>query len=147
LLIGTLVPTALWEVAPELLKGVLRVVIRDSSSGPYGFDHLSGLGVLDGFGFVLLVGFWEWWGDNCIQDARCETVQEEADGFFASDGVSCAADELFEVCDVLVYLGEAHLTFVKVEPRPLLFLQVREVFREFLYECVPGKLYVVHCWV
>jgi hypothetical protein len=112
LLYGALVPVAWLHAAPELLEWVLRAVVRDSSPRPYCFDHLSGFGVLNSFGLVLLVGFWERWGDDCVQNAGCEAVQEEADGFFASDGVSCAADEFFEVCDVLIYFGEAHFAFV-----------------------------------
>jgi hypothetical protein len=61
-----LIPTALLHAASELLKRVLWAVIRDSPSSPYRFDHLSGLGVLNGFGFVLLVGFWERRGNDCV---------------------------------------------------------------------------------
>jgi hypothetical protein len=106
--VRTLAPVALLCPTSELLEGVLRSVIWDSPSGPYSFDHLSGFRVLNGFGLVLLVGFWKRWGDDRVQNARCEAIQEEADGFFASDGISCATDELFEVCNVLVYFREAH---------------------------------------
>jgi hypothetical protein len=122
LLVRALVPTALLYAASELLERVLWAIVWDSSSSSYRFDHLSGLCVLDGFGFMLLVGFRERWGDDCVQDARCEAVQEETDGFFASDGISCATNEFFKVCDVLVYFREAHLAFVQVESCSLLFL-------------------------
>ena len=72
--VGTLAPVTLLYAASELLEGVLRAVIRDSLSSPYCFDHLSSLGVLNGFGFVLLIGFWERWGNDCVQDAGCEAV-------------------------------------------------------------------------
>jgi hypothetical protein len=62
----TLAPAALLCPTSELLERVLRAVIWDSPSGPYSFDHLSGLSVLNGFGLVLLVGFWERWGDDCV---------------------------------------------------------------------------------
>jgi hypothetical protein len=117
-----LAPVALLCATPELLEGVLRAVIWDSSSSPYRFDHLSGLGMLNGFGFVLLIGFWERRGNDRVKDARREAVQEEADSFFASDGVSCAADEFFKICDVLIYFREAHLASVQVESCSLLFL-------------------------
>ena len=120
--VGALIPVALLCAASELLEGVLRAIIRDSSSGPYCFDHLSGLGVLNGFGLVLLIGFWERWGNDYIQNTGCEAVQEKADGFFASNGVSCTADKFFEIYDILVYFGEAHFALVQVEPRSLLFL-------------------------
>jgi hypothetical protein len=64
--VRTLSPIALLSATSELLEGVLRAIIRDSSSGSYCFDHLSGLGVLNGFGLVLLVGFWERWGDDRV---------------------------------------------------------------------------------
>jgi hypothetical protein len=123
------------------------MIIRDSSPRSYRFDHLSGFGVLNSFGLVLLVGFWERWGDDCVQNAGCETVQEEADGFFAPDSVSCAADEFFEVCDVLIYFGEAHFAFIQIESRPLLLLQVREVLCELLDKRVPSQLYIICGWV
>jgi hypothetical protein len=108
-LVGALVPVALLRAASELLERVLWAVIRDSSSSSYRFDHLSGLSVLDCFGFVLLVGLWKRRGDDRIQNARGETIQEETDGFFAPNGVSCAANEFFEVRDILIYFWEAHL--------------------------------------
>jgi hypothetical protein len=109
---GALIPITRLHTAPELLERVLQAIVRDSSPRSYCLDHLSGFGVLDSFGLVLLVGFWERWGNDRVQNAGCETVQEEADGLFASNGVTCAADEFFEVCDVLIYFGEAHFAFV-----------------------------------
>ena len=66
LLVRALIPATLLHAASELLERILWAVIWDSSSGPYCFDHLSRFGVLNGFGLVLLVSFWERWGDNCV---------------------------------------------------------------------------------
>jgi hypothetical protein len=65
-IVGALGPVALLHATSELLEGILRAVIWDSSSSPYRFNHLSGFGVLDGFSFVLLVGFWERRGDDRV---------------------------------------------------------------------------------
>jgi hypothetical protein len=59
LLIEALVPVTWLEVASWLIERVLRAVIRDPSSGSYGFDHLSSLSVLYGLGLVLIVIFRE----------------------------------------------------------------------------------------
>jgi hypothetical protein len=64
--VRTLVPVALLYATSELLERVLRAVIRDSSSSPYRFDHLSSFGVLNGLSFVLLIGFWERQGDDRV---------------------------------------------------------------------------------
>jgi hypothetical protein len=66
LLIILAIPAALLEVASELLEVVLGSVVRDSSACAYCFDHLSGLGVLDGFGLVLLVVLREWGCYDCV---------------------------------------------------------------------------------
>jgi hypothetical protein len=108
----TLIPVTWLHPTSELLEGILWAIVQNSSSSSYRFNHLSGLGMLDSLSFVLLVGFREWWGDDHIQDAGCEAIQEEADGFFAPDCVTGASDEFFKVCNVLVYLWEAHLAFV-----------------------------------
>src|SRR5580693_5203332 len=92
LLIGSLVPVTWLEVIPRLVKRILGSIVWDSSSGPYGLDHLSGFGMLYGFGFVLVVILREWEHNDCVQDTRGEAVQEEAYCFFASDGVAGAAD-------------------------------------------------------
>jgi hypothetical protein len=66
LLVEALVPVAWLEVVPWLVKRILRVVVWDPSSGSYGFDHLSSLGVLYGFGLVLVVVLREWRGNDCV---------------------------------------------------------------------------------
>ena len=66
LLIVLAIPIALLEVVSELLEVVLRSVVRDTSACAYCFDHLSGFGVLDGFGLVLLISFWERWGNDRV---------------------------------------------------------------------------------
>jgi hypothetical protein len=66
LLVRALVPGVWLHAAPELLERVLQAIIRDSSSSSYCFDHLSGFGVLDSLGLVLLVGLWKRWGDDCV---------------------------------------------------------------------------------
>jgi hypothetical protein len=42
------------------------MVIRDSSSDSYGFNHLLGFGVLDRLGFVFVVVGGEWGTNDCI---------------------------------------------------------------------------------
>jgi hypothetical protein len=65
-LVEALIPVARLEGVPWLVKRILRAVVRDSSSGSYGFNHLSGLCVLYGFGLVLIVVFRKWRGDDCV---------------------------------------------------------------------------------
>jgi hypothetical protein len=112
LLIGSLVPVTWLEVIPRLVKRILGLIVWDSSSGPYGLDHLLGFGMLYGFGFVLVVILREWGHNDCVQDTRGEAVQKEAYCFFTSDGVAGAADEFFEVSNVLINFWEAHFALV-----------------------------------
>jgi hypothetical protein len=131
------------KVVPLLVERVLGAVIWDPSSGSYSFYHLSSLGVLHGFGLVLVVVLWEGGCDDCIRDAWREAIQEEAYGFFASDGIASVADEFFKVGYVLVDFWETHLASVEVKSSPLLVLGISEVLREFLDESVPCELDVV----
>jgi hypothetical protein len=71
---GPLRPVAGLEVVSWLVKRVLGTIVRDSSPGPYGFDHLSGFSVLDCFGFVFVVVSWEWGADDGVQYAWGEAV-------------------------------------------------------------------------
>jgi hypothetical protein len=65
-IVRTLVPVALLHATSKLLERVLWAVIRNSSSSSYRFDHLSSFGVLNSLSFVLLIGFWERWGDDRV---------------------------------------------------------------------------------
>src|SRR5580693_2416727 len=65
LLIRVLIPVVRLEVVLRLVECVLGAVVWDPSSGPYSFDHLSSFSVLYGLGFVLVVVFGEWRGDDC----------------------------------------------------------------------------------
>jgi hypothetical protein len=66
LLIEVLVPVARLEGVPWLVKHILRAVVWDPSSGSYSFYHLFCLGVLYGFGLILVVVFQERRCDDCI---------------------------------------------------------------------------------
>jgi hypothetical protein len=147
LLAVSLVPVAWLEVVPLLVERVLRSVVGNASSGSDCFDHLVCLGVLYGLGFILVVILWKGEGDDRVQNAWSEAVQEEAYGFFTSDGVAGTADEFFEVGYVLVDFWEAHLAAIQIKSGSLLVLGVCEMLCEFLYERIPGKLYVVIYWV
>jgi hypothetical protein len=96
-LIVSLIPIAWLEVVSLLVECVLRSVVGNASSGSDGFNHLACLGVLYGFGFILVVVFWKGEGDDRVQNARSEAVQEEAYGFFTSNCVAgCKAPEGLE---------------------------------------------------
>jgi hypothetical protein len=136
-LVISLIPAMWLKVVPLLVERVLGAVIWDPSSGSYSFYHLSSLGVLHGFGLVLVVVLWEGGCDDCIRDAWREAIQEEAYGFFASDGIASVADEFFKVGYVLVDFWETHSASVQVESGSLLLLGVCEVFGELLDEHVP----------
>ena len=112
LLIVSLIPVTWLKGVPLLVERVLWSVVGDASPSSYGFNHLSCFGVLYSLGFILVVVFGEWEGDDRVQDTWGETVQEEAYGLFASDGVTSAADEFFEVGYVLIDLREAHFAAV-----------------------------------
>jgi hypothetical protein len=65
-LVVTLVPIAWLGTASLLVKCVLRLAVWNSPSGSYSFDHLSCFGVLYSLGFILVVVFGEWEGDDRI---------------------------------------------------------------------------------
>jgi hypothetical protein len=43
---------------------------------------------VDGSGLVLIVVLWEWDLDDFVEDARGESIEEEADGFFIANRVA-----------------------------------------------------------
>jgi hypothetical protein len=63
---GLLRPVAGLKIVLWLVKQVLGAIVWDSSPGPYGLNHLSGLSVLDCFSFVLVVVRQEWGTDDSV---------------------------------------------------------------------------------
>jgi hypothetical protein len=49
-----------------LVECVLWLIVGDALSGSYSLNHLARLGILYGFGFVLVIVFWEWEGDDGV---------------------------------------------------------------------------------
>jgi hypothetical protein len=66
LLVVLLIPVAWLEGVSLLVERVLGSVVGDASPGSYSLNHLARLGVLYGFGFVFVVVFWKWEGDDGI---------------------------------------------------------------------------------
>jgi hypothetical protein len=61
-----LCPIAALKVVSRLVEQVLGPIVWDSSSGPYGFDHLPSFSMLDGFSLIVVVVDREWGADNHV---------------------------------------------------------------------------------
>jgi hypothetical protein len=66
LLVVSLIPAVWLEAIPLLAERILRSIVWGPLSSSYGFDHLSGLGVLYCFGLVFVVGFRKWGSDDRV---------------------------------------------------------------------------------